>query len=938
MQDYIPGLLQTSFAKDYFEKHPDWYKDQIRELTQAPDATVYDNMEIYKYRFEHDSDYLEAEIDRYGWGICGFEKQLEGKKFSIKTRMKSHKIYIGIPNALTIRIQNENGKDMDFELAIEPFEGLEWKEDFPKTVKLKNNEVFEITREFIINRQATTFKGNNRSCESIKTSIRHSNQLIELITSGKIQQAVNLRAINENGYSFIPINKENRLALDLLNNTEIQLTGEINIEVPELGVKNQIVKYKIDPLDIIGIEIPLYVPEDFKEDKIVVKADVSFESNNKKEIMPTFDYPLLFCKTNFVELLEFEQNKTIILATDKVAIKVFLEGGNILIYKKHNQGVTPIRHQAGPPFGFSLDTTVLHDYEIKKEGMFTTLILTSNSNQIPGLMIKKYLKVAPGLEEVEFWAEYSNTLENTPIYVGARTITSSGGISISPLGATSKSFTPIYNQIIESETFAEFITSPMVSEDVKDWQESWTATIGLLNNDITAWIWKLDNIDKIKVSHGSLSRLDSITKEIKQKDVFIPVHLWCCFGLNSIQDVRNRWNKLVGNKNISYFEDIFGPEVTRFIDAKILEDQTIIKGEKSKKTIEIIIKTNYPLTGTLSFNTPKDWNAKFIEKEQLLESINIPKFEANKPIKIPFEIYVPENWKTQIENIQLCYNSEFNFIFDLPMIITSNKEITIKESLIENKKVYELSNGSITFAVPRDIGGNLIRLKDSKGRNFLVDNFPEVKPRLLITHNIGGMQPVFLHTQSNDPFHKPETTTTEIVKDGLWQGIKSSWVIQNDKEFLKGLNVETTYLTLPESDIIKCEITLNNKSNRKLPFICSQFIDLMLDGSRENNIVEVKRNQKIWSRNPIKQQFIMNTTSNEPYFRIKKGKQSFASVIPEGYNGSNAIFDLVMMVVNWILSITHLDPKSKTTLVFGFLINQPREKMEELRKALRKKN
>lgn len=936
MQDFIPGILQLPLAKDYFAKHPDWYSSFKRELTQAPDENVVENMELYSYVFENGDDRFEAEIDRYGWGFCGFERTLDGKKISIKTRMKSHKIFIGIPNAMTIRIRNENGQDVKVKLNVEAFDGLTWKEPFPKSFELKKGEVLDISREFTVDNTTTVFKDNSRSCEIIKSTISFEDSSIELVTSGKIQSAIDLRSINENRFMFVPIGKESVISMDLINHTDLELKGTINIKIPGLKNSNQIFDYAIKPNDISGIQVPVTFPRNQKN-KLTIEATPSITYNNKKEEMPCFYHPIIAKKNNVVELLEFKDTKTLFLVTDKVTVRANLEGGNIRVSQQDNQGTVPINHQAGPPFGISLDGTLLHTYELQQDGFYTTLVLSAESIQVLGLHVKKYLRVAPGLDEVEYWVEYTNRLQNGSIHVCGRTSTGRGGISLSPMTAKGKSFTPIKGKIIECDSVAEFLTSPLITENAKDWHETWTATEGLIYKDLTTWIWKPDNIEKVKANKGSLSRLDSVTKEVNPGEIYKPAHLWYCFGMVSLQEVRNRWNQLVGNTQFNFQEDFLGPKTIKLIETEIADGNIVQSGQTHLKTITMTFVSSYPLQGALTIKAPKGWQVKFLLEKERKETIQLPKYEPFVPLPIQIEIVVPENTKTSVEKLQLHLSSEFELDFDLPVLVASADVVKIAESAIGERKTYEVSNASLSFVIPKDIGGNLLRLKDAKGKTFLIDNFPELQPRFFFTHNIGGMQPAVIHFAGDNPFHKPEVTTTKIVEDGLWKGVKSSWTITNDKEYLKGLGVETTYLTLPGSDIIRVIMTLDNKTSRKLPCGSGLMVDLGLDGSRENNVIEATGGSGLWTRNPVKKQFMANSSFEEPYCRVTKGKQSLAIVIPDGYPGSAISVDLVMMLLNWIINYTYVEPNAKTTTEMVIMINQPREKMEEVRIALGKK-
>ena len=937
MQDFIPGLLQIPLAKDYFEKHPDWYGNFKRELTQAPDEQIVENMEVYTYIFESGEDRLEAEVDRYGWGFCAFDRMLDGKQISIKTRMKSHKIFIGIPNAMTIRIFNDNGKDVKVNLDVKPFEGLIWKEPFPKSVELRKGEILDITREFVVDKRTSIYRGDDRSCECIKSTISFDDKSIDLITSGKIQPAINLKSINENRFLFVPVGKETKVSIDLVNNTAIDLEGKIAISIPGLENVKQEIDYKIKADEISGIEVPITIPISQKQKKFVIEAIPSFSLNGKKEEMPTFYHPLIAKKNNIVELLKFEDTKTLYLVTDKITIRANLEGGAMRIYQFDNQGSVMLNHQAGPPFGLSLDRTLLHSYELKQEGNYTTLILSSESIQVPGLNIKKYIQVAPGITEAEYWVEYSNKLENGALHVCGRTTTQSGGITLNPMAAKGKSFTPIKGKIIECDVIAEFLSSPLITEDAKDWHETWTATEGLVYKDLSAWIWKPDNIEKVKANMGSLSRLDSITTELNSGEIFKPVHLWFSFSMVSLQAVRDRWNQLVGNMVFDLQEDLLGPSTTKLIEVQFKEGNILQTGQAIQKTIEMEFVSAYQLQGMLTLKAPKGWKVSFKQDNENLMSIPLPAIKPFETIPIPIEIAIPDSNKSPIEKIQLHLSSEFELDFDIPVLIATSDSVKITESKIGEGEIYQITNGSLSFAVPRNIGGNLLRLKDSKGKTFVVDNFPEMQPKFIFTHNIGGMQPAVLHFGANNPFYKPENTTTKIVEEGLWKGVKSSWTITNDKEYLKGLKVETTYLTLPGSEVIRAIITLHNESARKLPCGSGLMIDIGLDGSRENNVIEATAGSGLWKRNPVKNQFVANSSFDEPFCRVTKGKQSLAIVIPEGFPGTAISVDLVMMLLNWIINYNYVEPNSSSTSEIVIMINQPREKMEDIRKALKKK-
>jgi ribosomal protein S18 acetylase RimI-like enzyme len=152
MQNYLPGLARVPLAAAWFERHPDWYAAFDRELTQAPDDTTVDGMALYTYRFVAGEDELIGEIDRYGQGLCGIRSTLEGERLGIRTRLDSHELRMGMPNALTLLIDNGTERDLQLALAVEPFAGLTWERPFPLTLTAPRGQVTTIRRGLVIDK------------------------------------------------------------------------------------------------------------------------------------------------------------------------------------------------------------------------------------------------------------------------------------------------------------------------------------------------------------------------------------------------------------------------------------------------------------------------------------------------------------------------------------------------------------------------------------------------------------------------------------------------------------------------------------------------------------------------------------------------------------------------------------------------------------------
>ena len=118
---------------------------------------------------------------------------------------------------------------------------------------------------------------------------------------------------------------------------------------------------------------------------------------------------------------------------------------------------------------------------------------------------------------------------------------------------------------------------------------------------------RIDFHKNYKLKTGYLHYLESVTKELKPNESYTPVHLWHNFGMNTLQEVRNRWNQLIGNTLFSSEEESTGPKTIEAFEIKLVGENVIQIGETITASLEIFIASPYPLPGQLSLKLPKNW-------------------------------------------------------------------------------------------------------------------------------------------------------------------------------------------------------------------------------------------------------------------------------------------------------------------------------------------
>ncbi len=930
MQDYIPGLLNISFARKWFDKHPDWYGCFERELKQQPDADKVDNMQIYQYKFTREDDLLIAEVDRYGFGFCGFSRKLDGKTVLARTKLEDHHIHIGIENSLTISLLNESGNDVNISLDIKPFKGLKFTESFPQTVFLQNGESIEITRKFIVNKSAKLFEGDQNQNEKITTRISFDNENIQLITSGKIQSAVEISF--DKDVQILPrINDETTIIdFNLINHTTLSLGVKVDTFLEGVDNSYQSMNISLKPKARTSIQVPFPFSFNSSKTKVMLHAIPFIKSKGPELIqLPKYVHPIV---PNIRGLIEFmKKDKKIIVVTDLLAITAHLEGGNTIIKNKQGDGHTKvIRFEAGPPYGINLDRSLLYDYSIKDSKDSLELILFANSLHIHGLEIAHHIKVQASVPEVEYWITYTN-MRTTNIIATARTHTGWQGIRFSAFDSISKSYTPLCNKIVESSPNTKMISGNYISQDPEEWKETWTAEERYFDGSFNAWIWKPDNVSKISVTNGTLNQLESDSVELKPGQSYQPVHLWYLTDQTSIYSIRERWNQIFGYKTYESIKDITD-SIVKPLEITLKDDNLVESGKRCEKRVQLSIISDYPLQGTLSLNVPLNWQAFFKQDNELQKEISIESMLTDKVLNVNVIIDVPKNVSSTVEILKIIFNGEFCEEFKIGLIVYSSGKINIKEEKLENAPVHYIDNGQIRFFTSK-LGGILFRLENKLGQTFLQDNFPDFIPKLMLQYNIGGIQPYFISPSSNNPFGEPEDMNVELIEIGQWKGVKFSTRIEK-QEILKDQEYTISYLTLPNSNVIKIIAEHFNPKKKTIESSIVLNSDIAINNKTDNIKTIIPEKNDLFIRNPSEKQYISQLIPKNAWVRFENGSQSYSIVVSSSTWGGVSAFDLGMLISGWLISVQKTNPRERKKLEFYVVVDESIDVVKRLQTLL----
>ncbi len=932
MQNFLPMIFQMPLAAEWFTKHPNWYDCFKREFKQTQDKEIIDGMEVYVYAFECEGDSLRVEIDKYGWGISNFERVLNGEKLSIKTKINSHHLHIGFNYAYEVMINNGTGKDIEANIVVNSFEGLEWLNSFPKLVKVKANENSIISNEFTLSKEAKQYSSDHKVSERINSLITIEGKTVDFIVGGKIETPLKIQTLSH--YSKIPLKSQSKVYFDLENTTNTVIKGFLDYEIEGMKIKEDRIAFNLDSEEIKGIEIPIEIVSKSLQSIYSVKISAHLSIGESVIELPQFSYSLI-PNIDTIELVLDNNKEKLTLITEYWAIFVTLEGGEISFYKETPGGGDMRSYfQIGPPFGIDIDRKLKFDFELKREEKAAVLILSAMSRKVDGVKIQKYIKVSYNSREVEHWIELTNVIETSITVAGKTRFTGGGGFSINSRGIYGSTITPIYNKYVESEPTMPFLSTPFVSQEPKDFNETWTATKLLAEESFLGIIWKPNNIHKIDLSSGLISQIESDAYSLSPNETIEVSHIWIG-QYSGMTDVKNRWNQLINQDELVFDEFEFNLKTVKPIEFSLEGDNLCEKGKSITKTVNTFFISTYPLQGLLELILPKSWEGHFVTDNGKTKEIPMPESTPNKPIPLVLELFIPENETKSSVTLTLKFTGEFVLEFTLPLLVYGNTVVSIVEDEIEDHKVITLKNSTFCFSVPKEVGGNMIRLHDSTNKSFFIDNFPKIEPKLFTEFNIGGLAPLIFPVDSENPFLTPETVNTEPAHLGKWSGVKTIWTITQHRK-LKGLKSCLYYLTLPDSNIIRVRLEIENSLERKIKLVGIFMGDIMLDNSLDDNaiLVPLEQTELLRTRN-IPQAFFNINNPKRPWLQFQKGDQSLAFLSPEGEHVTISMFDAQMAIFTFIGSLFELKPKAKKVIEFTLLLNETEKAILEVRKALK---
>ncbi|MHA2033411.1 MAG: GNAT family N-acetyltransferase, partial [Candidatus Kariarchaeaceae archaeon] len=403
MQNYIPAILKDQFCKSFFDKHPNWYLNHKRELSQAPDDLKINGINVFKYRFEDGGDFLEVIVDQYSRAISGVTRKLSDELLSFTLNPQQHAVYSGLEEKIILEIINDSNDVLNADMSFEGSKEISIKENKRRETIPKGKTLIE---NFFTIDSTTPDSKQFRKTPSVKTGIKLGREFVNLESGMKNQQLVDIYRHNE--YEWLPSGSQ-EVTINLQNRSNEHLSGNLIVSTNSslVAIPSGLIPVEFKEEENIGLKLPIII-KDINSDHFVT---LFCQINGKKSKSRMFEIPVFISNNPSLAVGEIKDQKKIILRNTFLKCIIHQEGAraNLVPLDKSVMEIEVGTFDYGPPFGFSEFNQVEFDTRIVQEQEEIKIRLSSPSRTKRNLIFHRIFSLRAADSHVCIWDEVENT-------------------------------------------------------------------------------------------------------------------------------------------------------------------------------------------------------------------------------------------------------------------------------------------------------------------------------------------------------------------------------------------------------------------------------------------------------------------------------------------------------------------------------------------------
>lgn len=931
MQDFIPGILNFPFAREFFKKH-DWYSSQVRKLDLVPDEIKLEDMEVFPYEFSEDKDHLKVWVDRYGRSIIGIELTLDGKHLKIMCRLKGHKVIAGVEHELTIEIANDTKSSIQGSGFLSGFEGLDFTTHPRESFKIENGKSIILRAKFTVNPE-TEVPDISRKQKAIKANMVINGELIPFEIGMRILPLLEFKTYPDS-ITIMP-GTTGKIQLNAFNNSKEYFKGNVFVidEDNKFSLSKIAIPIEMPPKSYSGFNVNIEVDENQPTSLIPLEM---FARGKVKGASVETKTELIYvkCLTPGGIVASIEKNelgRLVIVENEDLVARVQLREAVLeLTYKNALYGRQEIWLRGGfgvgPPFGFV--KPIDYDYKVVRKPESLELVLSGMHPDKPGVKMMRILT---------FYAGTSLIKEQIKIVNMNPEVTYKLDVRIGGMNPRANMYTMILplKEIMEHEMINFPVSESDLPTDPKDYKESWICYQNQAQNFCFGQIWSKEKLSKVRVGEQSLFTPEYSLGQIEPGQSACTSEFYYVLERGNWQSIRRKWQSLI-EKEIRLEEKHFEPRPLLNVELaeSILYDKTELKTQ-----LKVVNVRSKEATGEIILVPPRGWQIN-------PSKIELKKVAANNPFTADISIFPPS--KTELGTYSGTINlytdrQAIQFPLDLCLLSQiANHSVTVALGKEKEKTVHKVSNGLLEFKASAEFAGCLFFLSRKKEENQLGSSFPRVETKVFLENYTGGIRAFYLGDRFDFQKSKSheEQYEAESVEEGHWKGIKFPFESKQQEE-IKGILGSVSYLTLPYSNVVKIKRTFENPTEASFRFNSCLWISPNVGGDFKKIEAIFPRDEKIFRFKRAEGMAISGVQPERGWVLVANVQQKKGLGIIAGNNDRSTIISLdvgKVMLELLVISKVQLQPAERCELEdYAVLSSEDHEAMDRLSKILRKK-
>jgi len=771
MQNFIPGALQLSLAKPFFEKH-DWYSCYVREVTQEPDDERWEGIKVFTQRWEAGGERLTIWVDREARQMVA----VENDDLLVAAIPSDIEPLAGSTVNITWRVRNNGAEPLHVFLHALGDKGLEI--DHRDAFVVPGGETVERTAPVKLGDDAPN-KKDDGTAPAVRSVLRIGEHDVELFCGLRARKPLSL-STSPADVGVRPGRGET-MWLQLRSELDEPVAVTIRLAPPD-GLVLDWTEKQVDVPAKAHVAVPVAI-EAAEEAAFELPVTVEPSGDRAKRITET----LAIFAVAPGGMVHRQKGSSLRLETDSLRVSLAAKEARLKV--EHKAGrfmLLACNPTVGPPYRPSFLQDKEFSLDVEQHGARVEARLSAEVERLPGLWLHETITFSPaGVGTVALW------LENR----GSATHEAHVRLNLgTPDRDAMHLALPLGQEVVHTHAGQYPVGDADAPRNPAAYAEPWVAwefrgaSAGLAWEEHTA-----------RINHGWRASIDSAPFTLGPGERSPCVRYTICAADGDWQGVRRT---LLGSAKAD------SPETRAPLQARL--DPRVVATLSADAHARLVVDSTSARAEQATVELPSSNGLRAApDTVSVKRLIRGDTHEEDVHLRLATDVAGVFSGRVRLRTD--LYDVEQPFVVVRP---GTEQAVSVSEGESEGHRVFTVDNGASSLLVAPDFGPSVIAW-NVNGQNQLFSPFPRRIGFSWVYPWFGGIYPQLVPAGMwgwEGYLHRERVGAQAVtVHDahGLpWTGVRLG--AKPQKKELQGLAVEVDCLTLGESPVVKVIYRVRN--------------------------------------------------------------------------------------------------------------------------------